>query len=116
MDRRRINRNNKARGKGFERYVRDRYAELGIEDVRVTGPLNGRDDVIVGQLFAVQTKKDGRLSLNGARQYLDDLQRTFPSRVPLVIHAQPGDNRGAVVILYFSDHIALHGRDGVSGD
>jgi hypothetical protein len=116
---RKRNRNNRQRGGAFERYVATQTGG------RRTGPLLGRDDVIVDAFAAIQTKKDTRLSLNAARTYLADLARTYPSRVPLVVHAEPGKNRGAVVILLLSDWVALHGpsvvgeppwRDNTDGD
>lgn len=97
------NRNNRQRGGAFERYVAEQTGG------RRTGPLLGRDDVIVGAFAAIQTKKDTRLSLNAARAYLTDLARIYPDRVPLVVHAEPGKNREAVVILPLSEWIALHG-------
>lgn len=101
----RRNRNNRQRGSAFERSV---AKKLGG---RRTGPLGGRDDVIVGQFAAVQTKKTARLSLNEARVYLDDLARSFPDRVPLVVHAEPGRDRDAVVILPLAVWAELHGED-----
>jgi hypothetical protein len=100
----RRNRNNRQRGSTFERSV---AKQLGG---RRTGPLGGRDDVMVGQFAAIQTKKDGSLSLNGARAYLDDLARTYPERVPLVVHARPGPKPDPVVILPLSWWRELHGE------
>lgn len=97
------NRNNRKRGSSFERDV---AKQLGG---RRTGPLGGRDDVMVDNFCAVQTKKDTSLSLNKARLYLTDLGRTFPDRVPLVIHANPGRNPEPVVILPLATWLALHG-------
>lgn len=101
----RRNRNNRQRGSAFERSV---AKKLGG---RRTGPLGGRDDVIVGQFAAVQTKKTARLSVNEARTYLDDLARSFPDRVPLVVHAEPGRDRDAVVILPLAVWVSLHGEE-----
>lgn len=101
----RRNRNNRQRGSAFERSV---AKKLGG---RRTGPLGGRDDVIVGQFAAVQTKKTARLSLNEARTYLDDLARSFPDRVPLVVHAEPGRDRDSVVILPLAVWVSLHGEE-----
>lgn len=103
----RRNRRNRQRGASFERTV---AKQLGG---RRTGPLGGRDDVIVGEFAAIQTKKDGSLSLNKARAYLADLARTFPGRVPLVVHSEPGGDRNAVVILPLSWWRDLHGPDAV---
>lgn len=103
---RRRNRNNRQRGSAFERTV---AKQLGG---RRTGPLGGRDDVMVGAFAAIQTKKDNSLSLNKARAYLDDLARTFPDRVPLVVHAKPGPKPDAVVILPLSVWRELHGQEG----
>ncbi len=100
------NRNNRQRGSAFERSV---AKQMGG---RRTGPLGGRDDVIVGQFAAVQTKKTARLSLNEARVYLDDLATTYPDRVPLVVHAEPGRDRDAVVILPLAVWVSLHGSEG----
>ena len=108
--RRRRNRGNKQRGAAFERTV---AKALGG---RRTGPLGGRDDVVVGTTLAVQTKKDLSLSLNKARTYLDDLTRTFPGRTALVIHSKPGRGGQPIVILALNDWIALHGQDGMSED
>ena len=106
--RRRRNRGNKQRGAAFERTV---AKALGG---RRTGPLGGRDDVVVGTTLAVQTKKDLSLSLNKARTYLDDLTRTFPGRTALVIHSKPGRGGQPVVILTLNDWVALHGQDGMN--
>lgn len=100
----RRNRNNRARGGKFERTV---AKKLGG---RKTGPLGGRDDVMVGEFAAIQTKRAARFSLTEARTYLADLRRTYPTRVPLVVHALPGE-RGGVVILAFEDWVALHGTE-----
>lgn len=102
----RRNRANRQRGGAFERTVAKRYGG------RKTGPLGGRDDVMVGSLFAIQTKRSLRLSLNEARTYLDDLARIFPGRTPVVIHALPGE-RGGVVIWRLNDHVAMHGKDAI---
>ena len=104
----RRNRGNKNRGASFERTV---AKALGG---RRTGPLGGRDDVVVGTTLAVQTKKDLSLSLNKARTYLDDLTRTFPGRTALVIHSKPGRGGQPVVILALNDWVALHGQDGIN--
>lgn len=40
-----------------------------------------------------------------------DLRRTYPTRVPLVVHALPGE-RGGVVILMLEDWTSLHGSEG----
>ncbi len=104
--RRRRNRGNKQRGANFERSV---AKALGG---RRTGPLGGRDDV-VGETVAVQTKKTINFSVRQARVYLDDLSRTYPTRTALVIHAEPGRDREAVVILRLNDWLALHGPDGM---
>lgn len=101
---RRRNRNNRSRGATFERSV---AKQLGG---RRTGPLGGRDDVMVGAFSAIQTKKTERLSLNEARAYLDDLTRTYPDRVPLVVHAKPGPKPDAVVILPLRVWVELHGE------
>lgn len=101
---RRRNRANKNRGANFERTV---AKQLGG---RRTGPLGGRDDV-VGEMFAAQTKKTINFSVRQARIYLDDLSRSYPTRTPLVVHAEPGRDRDAVVIVRMSDWIALHGPD-----
>lgn len=100
----RRNRNNRQRGGAFERTV---AKKLGG---RKTGPLGGRDDVMVGEFAAIQTKRAARFSLTEARTYLADLRRTYPTRVPLVVHALPGE-RGGVVILAFEDWEALHGAE-----
>lgn len=99
------NKRNRQRGGAFERTV---AKQLGG---RKTGPLGGRDDVMVGGLFAIQTKRAQRFALTEARTYLDDLRRTYPTRTPLVVHALPGE-RGGVVILTFADWLLLHGSDG----
>ena len=99
------NRRNRQRGGAFERTV---AKQLGG---RKTGPLGGRDDVMVGGLFAIQTKRAQRFALTEARTYLDDLRRTYPTRTPLVVHALPGE-RGGVVILTLADWVSLHGSDG----
>jgi hypothetical protein len=104
--RKRRNKNNRARGATFERTV---AKALGG---RRTGPLGGRDDV-VGETVAVQTKKTINFSVRQARLYLDDLSRTYPTRTALVVHAEPGRDREAVVILRLSDWLALHGPDGL---
>lgn len=96
------NRRNRQRGASFERKV---AKQLGG---RRTGPLGGRDDVMVSDFAAVQTKRTQRLSMTEVRRYLDDLQRTYPTRVPLVIHALPGERDG-VVILPLSAWVDLHG-------
>jgi hypothetical protein len=98
------NRRAKGRGASFERKV------AGLYGGRRTGPLLGRDDVTVGEVFAIQTKRALRLSLNEARQYLDDLAGL--ARIPVVIHALPGE-RGGVVIWRLSDHVAMHGNDAI---
>jgi hypothetical protein len=103
---RRRNRNNRQRGSKFELTV---AKQLGG---RKTGPLGGRDDVMVGQFAAIQTKKTLRLSLTEARAYLADLRRTFPDRVPLVVHALPGHNADPIVILPLDVWRDLHGKDG----
>jgi hypothetical protein len=103
---RRRNRGNKQRGAAFERTV---AKTLGG---RRTGPLGGRDDV-VGEMFAAQTKKTINFSVRQARTYLDDLARLYPTRTPLVVHAEPGKDREAVVVLRMSDWAALHGPDGM---
>ena len=103
----RRNRANRARGANFERSV------AKVLGGRRTGPLGGRDDVVVGNTIAVQTKKDMSLSLNKARTYLADLSRTFPGRTALVIHARPGRDAQPVVILSLNDWLALHGQDGM---
>lgn len=99
----RRNRNNRQRGSSFERTV---AKKLGG---RRTGPLGGRDDVMVGSLFSIQTKRSARFSLTEARTYLDDLRRTYPDRTPLVVHGLPGE-RGGVVIVSLDDWQALHGE------
>ncbi len=99
------NRRNRQRGSAFELKV---AKALGG---RKTGPLGGRDDVMVGQFAAVQTKKTQRLSLAEARVYLADLRRTFPDRVPLVVHALPGHAADPVVILPLDVWVELHGAD-----
>lgn len=104
----RRNKRNRQRGGSFERTV---AKALGG---RKTGPLGGRDDVMVGELFSVQTKRAQRFGLTEARTYLDDLRRTYPTRTPLVVHALPGE-RGGVVILTFADWRSLHGSDGTEG-
>ena len=106
---RRRNRGNKNRGATFERTV---AAKLGG---RRTGPLGGRDDV-VGDNFAAQTKKTINFSVRQARTYLDDLSRTYPTRTALVIHAEPGKDREAVVVLRLADWILWHGPDAVSNE
>ena len=106
--RRRRNRNNRLRGGAYETKI---AKALGG---RRTGPLGGRDDVVVGTTLAVQTKKDLSLSLNKARTYLDDLTRTFPGRTALVIHSKPGRGGQPVVILALNDWVALHGQDGIN--
>lgn len=103
---RRRNRNNRQRGASFERSV---AKQLGG---RRTGPLGGRDDVMVGAFAAIQTKKDGSLSLNKAREYLDDLTTSHPTKVPLVIHARPGPKPDPVVILPLRVWVELHGQEG----
>jgi hypothetical protein len=103
------NRRNRQRGGAYERQV---ATALGG---RRTGPLGGRDDVIVGELFAIQTKRAQRFALTEARKYLDDLRRTYPTRTPIVAHALPGERGGGVVILTFADWVALHGPDGTEG-
>lgn len=102
---RRRNRGNKQRGANFERHV------AKLLGGRRTGPLGGRDDVMVGEMFAAQTKKTINFSVRQARAYLDDLGRIYPTRTPLVVHAEPGRDRDAVVIVRMSDWIALHGPD-----
>lgn len=99
------NKRNRQRGGAFERTV---AKKLGG---RKTGPLGGRDDVMVGELFAIQTKRAQRFALTEARVYLADLRRTYPTRTPLVVHALPGE-RGGVVILDLESWISLHGKDG----
>lgn len=98
----RRNKNNRQRGAAFERTV---AKALGG---RRTGPLGGRDDV-VGEMFAAQTKKTINFSVRQARLYLDDLARTYPTRTPLVVHAEPGHDRDAVVIVRLRDWMDLHG-------
>jgi len=102
----RRNRRNRQNGASLERAVAKDYGG------RRTGPLGGRGDVMVGQMFSIQTKRALRLSLNEARVYLADLARTYPDRIPVVIHALPGE-RGGVVIWRREDHVALHGADGI---
>jgi hypothetical protein len=102
------NRRNRQRGGAYERQV---ATALGG---RRTGPLGGRDDVIVGELFAIQTKRSQRFALTEARKYLDDLRRTYPTRTPIVAHALPGERGGGVVILTFADWRLLHGSDGTT--
>ena len=99
------NKRNRQRGGAFERTV---AKKLGG---RKTGPLGGRDDVMVGELFAIQTKRAQRFALTEARVYLADLRRTYPTRTPLVVHALPGE-RGGVVILDLESWVELHGKDG----
>lgn len=99
------NKRNRQRGGAFERTV---AKKLGG---RKTGPLGGRDDVMVGELFAIQTKRAQRFALTEARTYLADLRRTYPMRTPLVVHALPGE-RGGVVILDLESWVELHGKDG----
>jgi len=101
--RRRRNRGNKQRGAAFERTV---AKALGG---RRTGPLGGRDDV-VGENFAAQTKKTINFSGRQARAYLDDLARIYPTRTALVIHAEPGKDREAIVVLRLSDWQARQGE------
>lgn len=105
-DIRRRNRNNKGRGTAFERFIAKRYGG------RRTGPLLGKDDVVVGNFAAIQTKKTINFSMSQARQYLTDLTVAFPDHVALVIHSAPGDNRGAVVVLWEKEWFALHGPEG----
>lgn len=105
----RRNRRNRQRGGSFERSVAKRLGG------RRTGPLGGRDDVMVGSMFAIQTKRAQRFSLGEARTYLDDQRRTFPDRIPLVVHAFPGE-RGGVVVLSLDDWESLHGHDAMKGD
>ena len=99
------NKRNRKRGSSFERTV---AKQLGG---RRTGPLGGRDDVMVGEMFSIQTKRAQQFSLNEARSYLDDLRRTYPTRTPIVVHALPGE-RGGVVVLSLADWALLHGSDG----
>lgn len=99
-----LNRRNRQRGSSFERTVAKRLGG------RRTGPLGGRDDVMVGEFAAVQTKRTLRLSPAEVRRYLEDLSRTYPNRVALVVHALPGERDG-VVSLRLSDWTALHGPD-----
>lgn len=96
----RRNKNNRQRGANFERTV---AKQLGG---RRTGPLGGRDDV-VGEMFAAQTKKTINFSVRQARAYLDDLGRIYPARIPIVVHAEPGRDRDAVVIVRMSDWIDM---------
>lgn len=99
------NKRNRQRGGAFERTVAEKLGG------RKTGPLGGRDDVMVGELFAIQTKRAQRFALTEARTYLADLRRTYPTRTPLVVHALPGE-RGGVVILDLESWVELHGKDG----
>lgn len=101
---RKRNRNNRQRGSSFERQV---AKQLGG---RRTGPLGGRDDVTT-EMFSIQTKRQQRFSLIEARAYLGDLRRTYPTRIPLVVHALPGE-RGGVVIIDLQDWVDLHGPEG----
>lgn len=104
----RRNRNNRARGGRYEAAI---AKKLGG---RKTGPLGGRDDVMVGGMFAVQTKRAARFALTEARVYLADLRRTYPTRTPIVVHGLPGE-RGGVVIVSLEDWVALHGTDPAQG-
>lgn len=105
------NRRNKNRGADFERWVARRLGG------RRTGPLGGKDDVIVGDTLAVQCKKVARgISLLKARLYLDALRITFPTRTPIVVWAEPGDNKNALVILSLADFEALYGVDAQTTD
>lgn len=98
------NRRSKARGGAFERWVAH---QLGG---RRTGPLGGKDDVVVGELFAVQCKKTIRPIYRPAiRRYLDALRLAFPTCTPMLAHAHPGDNRHATLTLYWQDWLDLHG-------
>ena len=99
------NRRNRQRGGAYELAVAKRLGG------RKTGPLGGRDDVIVGEMFAAQTKRALRFSLAEARTYLADLRRTFPTRTPMVVHAFPGERGGGVVVVTLNDWLALHGPD-----
>ena len=101
----RRNKNNKKRGATFERTV------AKAVNGRRTGPLGGRDDVMTDdpQPFAIQTKKTINFSVRQARVYLDDLRRSYPTRTALVVHAEPGRDRDAVVILSLADWLEWHG-------
>jgi hypothetical protein len=103
------NRRNKARGHSFERWVVEQFRRI-VPDTRRTGPLGGKDDVIVGALWAVQCKKTGRPVYRPAiRRYLDALRLLFPTRIPMVAYARPGNNRAATLTLYEGDWADLHG-------
>lgn len=98
------NRRNKARGGAFERWV---AAQFGG---RRTGPLLGKDDVVVGEAFAIQCKKTIRPIYRPAiRRYLDALRLAFPTSTAVLAYARPGDNRHATLTLYEQDWLALHG-------
>ena len=99
------NRRNRQRGGAYELAVAKRLGG------RKTGPLGGRDDVIVGEMFAAQTKRALRFSLAEARTYLADLRRTFPTRTPMVVHAFPGERGGGVVVVTLNDWVLWHGPD-----
>lgn len=99
--------NNRKRGNAFERTVAKAY---GGER---RGQLGGLDDVVVGQVFAVQTKKLATApSLNYIKQILRAMDG-IPERVPLFVYAEPGKDREAIVVLWLRDHAALHGVDGL---
>ena len=100
------NRRSKARGGAFERWVAARFGG------RRTGPLGGKDDVVVGELFAIQCKKTLRPVWRPAvRRYLDALRATFPTCTPMLAYARPGDNRHATLTLYKRDWLDLAGPD-----
>jgi len=102
--------NNRKRGNAFERTVAKAYGG------QRRGQLGGLDDVVVGKVFAVQTKKLATApSLNAIKQILKAMDG-IPERVPLFVYAEPGKDREAVVVLWLRDHAALHGSDGVGED
>lgn len=102
--------NNRKRGNAFERTVAKAYGG------QRRGQLGGLDDVVVGKVFAVQTKKLATApSLNYIKQILKAMDG-IPERVPLFVYAEPGKDREAVVVLWLRDHAALHGSDGVGED
>lgn len=100
----RRNRNNRQRGGANERTVAKRHGG------RRTGPLGGRDDVVVAEKFVIQSKRTLRLSLNECRTYLTDLARIYPTKTPYVTHHLPRERDGLVIIRE-SDWLAWHGPD-----
>lgn len=99
-------------GKDAERAIAKAYGG------KRTGQFGGPDDVLVGELFVVQSKAGGWFS----NRYWDELAKLPRSggRVPtLIVSDRPGPGRGRtrrLVVRTLEDDVALHGTLAGVGD